>query len=410
MHNLVFLTLAALAAGLAPAPIRAQQSIPPDSVILCEHPNFAGYCEQHTLEPGMRHLLVRWPDKLRKKVSSIAVGYEVNVWVFEEVEFCGTNAVIANSVASLSSSIVLPYPWSSTRRRGPVVMGSSTQDWNDRLSSFIVYRNDAEPEGVLALKGGFGGIGAVEPCFSKFFPMPEPSHQLRRSFSTIYGIDNRASLLRISPAVEVVLFDHTQQQGASLRLPGLDVFTRHKKPPPAHVTKGFKGDLIPGTQRYSLANWYFLEEYQFADRAESLEVRRRGWNPAMEAPQRGIPGGDDARHRAPPAAGPVEMIEAEAMRPGPQGPSVVAPGRPVERAAGGVSREPDSNRPGHDYKSFPIPDGNADTCRTACAEEAACRAYTFVRPGGQGAPGHCWLKSDVSPPQPDACCVSGVKQ
>lgn len=386
MHKLVFLTLAALAVGLAPAPTRAQPTVPLESVILCEHPDFAGYCEQHTLEPGMRHLLVRWPDKLRKKVSSIAVGYEVKVWVFEEVEFCGAATVVSGSLDDLSRSIyIYPYPWSRFSEH------TRQENWNDRLSSFIVYRRGQEPEGVLALTWdatkSWAPLGAFDRCPSKFLPMPESIHLPRRSFDTVFDIANRAKWLRISPTVEVVLFDRVQKQGASLKLPGL-------------AEAKYKG---------LRTNWYSLDRYQFADRAESLEVRRRGWTPAMEPPQRDTPG-DPVRHRAPPAAAPVQMIEVEAMRSGPQDPSVVAPGRPVERAAGSVSREPDSNRPGHDYKSFPIPDGDADTCRTACAEEAACRAYTFVRPGGQGAPGHCWLKSAVSPPQPDACCVSGVKQ
>jgi hypothetical protein len=77
----------------------------------------------------------------------------------------------------------------------------------------------------------------------------------------------------------------------------------------------------------------------------------------------------------------------------------------AQRAAPGM--EADTNRFGSDYRGFDAP--NAQLCQTACANEAACRAWTWVKPGIQGPSGKCWLKNAAPAPSANACCVSGMK-
>ena len=48
-------------------------------------------------------------------------------------------------------------------------------------------------------------------------------------------------------------------------------------------------------------------------------------------------------------------------------------------------------------------------CQNACAREARCQAYTWVRPGVQKPKAVCWLKDGVPSPTRNADCVSGVK-
>lgn len=72
--------------------------------------------------------------------------------------------------------------------------------------------------------------------------------------------------------------------------------------------------------------------------------------------------------------------------------------------------ERNSNRPGSDYRNFELAQDNAALCRDACAAEGQCVAYTFVRPGIQGASAMCWLKSAVPEAQPGDCCVSGRRR
>jgi hypothetical protein len=66
------------------------------------------------------------------------------------------------------------------------------------------------------------------------------------------------------------------------------------------------------------------------------------------------------------------------------------------------------NMPGSDYANF-----NADSwfvCRNTCGGEGECAGWAWVKPGIQGANGHCWLKSKVSPLVKDDCCHAGLHE
>jgi hypothetical protein len=67
------------------------------------------------------------------------------------------------------------------------------------------------------------------------------------------------------------------------------------------------------------------------------------------------------------------------------------------------------DRAGGDYKSFDTqPDNSGAACAAACKGEQQCRAWTYVRPGYQGAAAHCYLKAKVTIPRHKPCCLSGV--
>ena len=74
-----------------------------------------------------------------------------------------------------------------------------------------------------------------------------------------------------------------------------------------------------------------------------------------------------------------------------------------------VSSETNINRGGSDYKNFNLSQALPDLCLAACAKEANCKAYTYVKPGVQGAQAKCWLKSGVPAASSSTNCVSGVK-
>jgi len=66
-------------------------------------------------------------------------------------------------------------------------------------------------------------------------------------------------------------------------------------------------------------------------------------------------------------------------------------------------------RAGGDYKTFETdPDNSGAACAKACKDEQRCRAWTYVRPGYQGAAAHCYLKTKVTIPRHKPCCLSGV--
>jgi hypothetical protein len=66
--------------------------------------------------------------------------------------------------------------------------------------------------------------------------------------------------------------------------------------------------------------------------------------------------------------------------------------------------------PGGDIENFDLARSDVRLCDVACARKPECRAFTFVRPGVQGASAHCWLKNTVPAPQASDCCVSGVRR
>ena len=71
------------------------------------------------------------------------------------------------------------------------------------------------------------------------------------------------------------------------------------------------------------------------------------------------------------------------------------------------------DRPGGDYARFLVPTGDPALCAARCDRDGRCRAWTFSYPGTTSIGGTqnatCWLKSRVTTPIANPCCVSGIK-
>jgi hypothetical protein len=115
---------------------------------------------------------------------------------------------------------------------------------------------------------------------------------------------------------------------------------------------------------------------------------------------------------APPEAAPKQARTA---------PCVLKKGVPAakvsEEVASGIVRveivtpvvEENSNRPGHDYRHYPLPEQAAQQCQNQCASEARCKAWTYVSAAKSST--HqpvCWLKDAVPAPQKIDGMMSGV--
>jgi len=74
-----------------------------------------------------------------------------------------------------------------------------------------------------------------------------------------------------------------------------------------------------------------------------------------------------------------------------------------------VSLEAGTDRMGGDYKSFELAGPQPALCQQACANDAACKAFTYVKPGVQARRAMCFLKSSVPPATPNECCTSGTR-
>ncbi|MGE0668751.1 MAG: PAN domain-containing protein [Sphingomonadales bacterium] len=66
------------------------------------------------------------------------------------------------------------------------------------------------------------------------------------------------------------------------------------------------------------------------------------------------------------------------------------------------------DRPGSDIRpGFDVT--TSSSCERSCRLDASCKAYTFVKPGIQGASAKCWLKHAKPARVANSCCVSGVR-
>ena len=78
-------------------------------------------------------------------------------------------------------------------------------------------------------------------------------------------------------------------------------------------------------------------------------------------------------------------------------------------AADTLTVEPGMDRVGADYQNIALDTPDPQLCRTACAADAQCKAYTYVKPGVQGPQAQCYLKSAAAAASPSDCCTSGVR-
>jgi len=86
----------------------------------------------------------------------------------------------------------------------------------------------------------------------------------------------------------------------------------------------------------------------------------------------------------------------------------------VSAAAIGATPAPASaqsgyDRPGGDYASAPVANGDPAVCAAHCEHDKGCRSWSFSYPAATGGPAMCWLKREVMPRVQSSCCVSGVR-
>lgn len=65
------------------------------------------------------------------------------------------------------------------------------------------------------------------------------------------------------------------------------------------------------------------------------------------------------------------------------------------------------DRPGDDYARHMT--DSPESCRTRCAGDGNCQAFTFVKPKSDSTQGACFLKRTEPKPVANHCCVSGTR-
>jgi hypothetical protein len=82
--------------------------------------------------------------------------------------------------------------------------------------------------------------------------------------------------------------------------------------------------------------------------------------------------------------------------------------------AGMVSSQPAHaqvgfDRPGSDYASAPVRNGDPAVCASRCEHDSRCRAWSFAYPATETPGAVCWLKNAVPARVENTCCISGVR-
>ena len=391
----------------------------PWGVCLYEHPDYTGPMLSYGIGPRMRQKSVpTLPAAFEDRVSSIKVGPNVAVAIFVHRDF-------GNDTHSCRwPDLLLDF---SVRQLGEF-------DLNDKMSSLVVVPKGLKrPLGLWACDLRWSTIPDVVG-HTHLFLVPDATDQRERAFRELGACcDLDKNINRVwsdDEDVSAVLYEGTDYQGASLALPG-------------------------DSNWKTIGPQSNLGKYSWSDRAASLIVRWTGGPPAFSPSSRfrtfmdtDTPG-SDFRHFAAPA-GPVECERAcepdakckgytwtpgevkgrqlgetvyavlpecwlkTALSPRVEAPGLVSGTNPDAAQAPPPQVNPmvveyGVNRPGADYRSFPM-QGGPEECQRACATDAKCKSYTWVKPGVMGASAACWLKSSIPAGIPDPATVSGYVQ
>jgi hypothetical protein len=189
-----------------------------NEVIVYEHANFVGRYMRFRLEPGMRQLLVhRFPDSMNDAISSIQIGSNVAVMLFEDASF-------EDMEGHFSVPLYKPhrFPFEDYIVRDSENVPRTFV--NDSISSLIVFaKEQIQPSGVWLSDQGRNDYGY------KFFPLSWTGGEA--GYGDLREMNDDANEIILYPndpkapdygRVYVTLYEHANFGGRSITLPGAD--------------------------------------------------------------------------------------------------------------------------------------------------------------------------------------------
>jgi hypothetical protein len=165
-------------------------------------------------------------------------------------------------------------------------LGYKHEDFNDRISSMIIFSKKMWVSGVFLI-GHHGSMMSSPIKMWAFYPLPESLNESEARYPTLGWMNDEAIKVTLYNDVEVTLYEHANFAGKPLKMPGADF-----RPLVIGELYGFE-----------------LQKYQFDRRASSLVVRARGPQQQVIQGQVKLPpappprdgSGSGKTHRAPPA-------------------------------------------------------------------------------------------------------------
>jgi len=321
----------------------------PNEVILYEAVDFIGDSESFKLPPGLPYWGTPVGNKLHGKVSSIRIGSDVGVFLFERGDFKSNHSLNTshcwhNFKDSSHPGEDTNFPWYKGLEFFSPSHNTKLLECNDFYNGLIIYDQHAF-EGLIGAQ--VYGWKLKEYYYPLFLYPPHTSSHCFDLQDDIYF----STLRIIRPGtlehkVTAIVFKQNSCAGEGVAFPGSG----------------------------SNMKYFGLYKYTFSDkdRPQSILVTYEG--PYNHYKSK-IP------KEAPPSKEP-QWIEA------------------------------DTDRPGKDFRNFWMMHNSSQICREACEKDANCKAYTYVPPGLSGNPSkaRCWLKHGVPQPVSRKGMVSGVKR
>lgn len=228
--------------------------IQPNEVAVCEHNNYIGPCIKFQVEPWMRHKLVRNLGDFNDKVSSIRLGSQVWIKIYQHANFEGAGGwIIKQDIPTLSK-----YTYTSN-----ATLFFKQSDWNDKVSSLIVVPKGKPQAGAgLHIGSRINMDGQVE---EGFFPLPEDASKNEAKYPTIGSdINDEADCVGLVGDVTADLFENANFKGKNVRLPGMIPVS----------TKPSDGCYVPG-------KGFDLGRYQISEMVSSLIVYAGNQQPSV---------------------------------------------------------------------------------------------------------------------------------
>ena len=163
----------------------------PREITLWEHGDFSGRNMVWVLDPSLRHKLVpELPEWFNDRTSSIQVGSDLNVALFQHANYAGPSTVYT-------------------------VSGRMNSYWNDKVSSLVIFpKAYTQPLGAVLSDSGFNTITGYERRM-QFFPIPEPLKYHEANYPVLGDyINDRAQHVKIhGPNVQVTLYEDAHFEG-----------------------------------------------------------------------------------------------------------------------------------------------------------------------------------------------------
>ena len=225
------------------------EGVDPNEVIIYEHANFGGTAQSFRLEAGMRQRLVPYiGDTMNDKTSSIEVGSNVAVEVFEHADFRDKYDILGNPGPCIydTSQGVLP------------------DNMNDNISSLIVFPKELKGPMGVTLKDAHEHFFTYDTYYYyQFFPLPEWLSETVGNYPTLGPMDDDANILQLEPShwdspargkVDATLYENPNYSGRQMTFYASDANTW---------------------------GYFKMSDYNFDDSASSLIVR---WNPNAQKP------------------------------------------------------------------------------------------------------------------------------